>query len=84
MIFSYIPGKKSESGIDPYEDFNGTIYPDGLEFVPQKLAIIKRNEWMVDNSSFLIAYIDHEWGGAYRTFKYAQRKKHIKVISIAN
>ena len=84
MIFSYIPGKKSKSGIDPYEDFNGTIYPDGLEFVPQKLAIIKRNEWMVDNSSFLIAYIDHEWGGAYKTFKYAKRKKHIKVINIAN
>ena len=84
MIFSYIPWKKSESGIDPYEDFNGTIYPEGLEFVPQKFAIAKRNEWLIDNASFLIAYIDHEWGGAYRTFRYAKRKKHIKVINIAN
>lgn len=50
----------------------------------QNVAIVKRNEWMIDKSSFLIAYIDHEWGGAYRTFKYAKRKKHIKVINIAN
>ena len=84
MVFSYIPGKKNEFGKDPYEDFNWTIYPEGLEFVPQKLAIVKRNEWMIDKSSFLIAYIDHKWGGAYRTFEYAKRKKHIKVINIAN
>lgn len=82
MVLSYIPGKKNKFGIDPYKDFNWTIYPEGLEFVPQKLAIIKRNEWMVNKSSFLIAYIDHEWGGAYKTFKYAKRKKHIKVINL--
>jgi len=84
MVFSYIPGKKNEFCIDRYEEFNGTIYPEGLEFVPQKFAIIKRNEWLINKSSFLIAYIDHEWGGAYRTFKYAKRKNHIKVINIAN
>ncbi len=84
LVFSYIPREKDKSGIDPYKDFDKTLYPEGLEFVPQRLAIIKRNEWMVDRASFLIAYIDHEWGGAYKTFKYAKRKKHIKIINIAN
>ena len=84
MIFSYLPGKKNEFDSNPYKDFDGTIYPYGLEFVPKRFAIVKRNEWVIDNSSFLITYINHKWGGAYRTLEYAKRKKHIQFINIAN
>ena len=84
MIFSYLPGKKNEFDSNPYKDFDGTIYPYGLEFVPKRFAIVKRNEWMIDNSSFLITYINHKWGGAYRTLEYAKRKKHIQFINIEN
>ena len=84
MIFSYLPGKKNEFDSNPYKNFDGTIYPYGLEFVPKRFAIVKRNEWVIDNSSFLITYINHKWGGAYRTLEYAKRKKHIQFINIAN
>ena len=84
MILSYLPGKKNEFDSNPYKDFDGTIYPYGLEFVPKRFAIVKRNEWVIDNSSFLITYINHKWGGAYRTLEYAKRKKHIQFINIAN
>ena len=62
--------------------YDGTIYPE-LETVPPKFAIIRRNEWIIDNSNFLIAYVKNQYGGAYRTLKYAQRKKHIIIRNIA-
>ena len=59
------------------EIFDGTIYPD-IENVPPRFAIIKRNEWMVKQSDFMIAYVNYPWGGAYKTLQYAERKKNIK------
>ena len=53
--------------------YDGTIYPP-LENVPKRLAIIKRNEWMVDHSDVIVAYVLHEWGGANIMLQYATRK----------
>lgn len=65
----------------PYPDmeyrkdlYDCSEYPP-LENVPKKFAITKRNEWMVDNSDVLIAYIEYTTGGALKTFEYAKRKK---------
>ena len=55
--------------------YDGTIYPE-LESVPRKYAISKRNEWIVNHSDYVIAYISHSFGGAYKTLLYA--KKHNK------
>lgn len=76
-----MPVEKSEFDLDPYNEYDGTIYPD-LEYVPKRFAIVKRNEWMINNSNFLIAHVKHDWGGAYRTLQYARRKKDIKIIQI--
>ncbi|MDY6367339.1 MAG: hypothetical protein SPL13_02335 [Clostridia bacterium] len=54
--------------------YDGTIYPP-LETVPKKFAILKRNEWMVDNCDLLVAYVKYPWGGARKTLDYAIRKK---------
>lgn len=70
LILAY----KNESGINRYEDFDDMIYPN-LEPVLSKYAIIKRNEWAVSQSDFLIAYVHREWGGAYRTLSYARKQK---------
>lgn len=32
---------------------------------------------MIDKSDFLIAYVEHNSGGAYRTLEYTKRKKHM-------
>ena len=47
-----------------------------------KAAITKRNEWLIDHSDLLIAYVQTESGGAYQTMKYAQQKG-IEIINIA-
>lgn len=61
--------------------FDSSVYPN-IEKVPKRFAILKRNEWLINNSDFLIAYV-HRLGGAHKTLEYAQKKKHIKVINIA-
>ena len=34
-----------------------TLYPNGLEFVPKRFAISKRNEWMIKKSAYVICYV---------------------------
>ena len=54
--------------------YDYTLYP-GLEEVPLRFAISKRNEYMVDAADIIVAYVNHEWGGAAKTLEYARRKK---------
>ena len=63
------------------ELYDGTIYPE-LENVPRRYAISKRNEWIVNHSDYVIAYISHTFGGAYKTLLYA--KKHDKPYTNLN
>ena len=62
------------------ERFDGIIYPE-IENVPKKYAISKRNEWIVDQSDFIIFYISHNFGGAYNALKVVTKKKlqHINL-----
>lgn len=54
--------------------YDGIIYPP-LENVPRQFCISKRNEWMVNEADFLIAFVKYSWGGAAKTLEYAKRKK---------
>ena len=56
------------------DHYDGIIYPP-LEKVPYRLAIIRRNEWMIDNADVVVSYVDHSWGGAAKTLAYAKKKK---------
>lgn len=59
-----------------------SIYPS-LENVPKRFAISKRNEWMMTNADFVIAYVERDFGGAYKSLKVAKRKNK-KIINICN
>ena len=52
--------------------YDTSVYPP-LEGIPLRLAILKRNEWMIRNSDIIIAYITHNFGGAYKGVEYAKR-----------
>ncbi len=69
------------ANMDFYEKFyDEIICPDELYGVHFKSAITKRNEWLVDHSDVLIAYVNKDGGGASKCLKYAKRKE----ISIEN
>lgn len=66
-----LPYLQNNMDIDGYDE---TVYPP-LESVPKRFAISKRNEWMVQQSDILVAYVIHSWGGASKMLEYARRKK---------
>ena len=61
--------------------YDESVYPP-IEDVPKRFAISRRNEWMVDKADVIIAYVDHDWGGAAATLRYAERKKK-RIINVA-
>ena len=52
--------------------YDESVYPP-LENIPFKFAITYRNKWMVENADCIICYVKHDWGGAFKTFKYAKK-----------
>lgn len=54
--------------------YDEVIYSSELYNVYYKSAITKRNEWLIDNSEMLVAYVVREFGGAYECLKKAQQK----------
>ncbi len=71
------------ANMDFYEQFyDEIICPDELYGVHFKSAITKRNEWMVDHSDVLIAYVNKNSGGAAACYKYATQKD-ISIYNIA-
>lgn len=55
------------------ERYDLIIYPE-IENRPLKFAITYRNRYMVDKADYVICYVEHDWGGAYQTYKYAKKK----------
>lgn len=60
--------------------FDSSLYPP-IENVPLRFAISKRNEWMMKSADFVIVYVKRNYGGAYNSFRIANRKKK-KIINI--
>jgi uncharacterized phage-like protein YoqJ len=73
-VTPYITASCKEK-IDSIKNYYDEIIYPPLENVPLRFAISRRNEWMVDNSDIIIAYIMHNWGGAAKTLEYAKRHK---------
>ncbi len=69
---------------DPYfEKFYDEIWYPVDEKTHPKAAITKRNQWMIDNTDLLVAYVEPDRkGGAMTTLKYA-KKQGVEVINLA-
>ena len=65
-----------ESGV-----YDSAMYPE-LENVPLKFAINYRNQWMIERADLIIAYVDREYGGAYNSLRFAERKGK-RIINLA-
>lgn len=80
LVVPYITSSYLERISLHTKELDEVIYPP-LENIPPKFAIIRRNEWMIDNSDLLIAYVKYSRGGAAKTLEYAKRRR-IKIILI--
>ena len=78
VVLAYLPG--IDKNLEYYQQ-EETIYPEGLERVPYRLAIIKRNEWMLKRADFVVTYTAYTQGGA-GTFQELAEKKGKVTISL--
>lgn len=74
VVYAYIPNEGRE-------DFEHTVFPEGIESAPKRFAIDYRNRWMEKHSDFVIAYVGHSLGGAAKYVETA-RKHGKKVIDL--
>ena len=76
VVLAYMPDEH-------IKEFYGedTIFPDGLETVPKRFAISKRNDWMIRQSGFAVCYVHKVTGGAAK-FREKAEKKGLKTIDV--
>lgn len=79
MVLPYHPAERPVE--IPY-GFDGTYYPEGVEAVPRRFAIVKANEIMVDTSDWLIAYVEHGASNSRKILEYARRKESIQIVQL--
>ena len=49
--------------------------------MPLRFAISYRNKWMIEQSDYVVTYVNHSWGGAAQ-FKELAEKKGKTVIEL--
>lgn len=65
--------------------YDEVLYPSELYDIYFKSAITKRNEWLVENSDMLVAYVTHNKGGAAHCLKKAiERNIEIRRVDRAS
>ena len=79
VILAYMPQSRTK---ESYNDYSDTIFPEEFEKILPKYAIVKRNNWMLNRSDYVVSYITHTWGGAAQ-FKRLAEKKGKTVINLA-
>ena len=57
------------------------MYPNGLEKVPQRFAIDRRNRMMIDWSDIVVTFVCYSVGGAAK-YKEIAEKKGKKVLNL--
>ena len=68
VVLAYMPSEHSVLG-----DTSDTMLPEGIELVHPRYAISWRNNWMLQKSDFVVAYVAHSWGGAAQYVRKASR-----------
>ena len=75
IVLSYI----NETSISGHQEL--TVFPEELASAPKKFAISKRNEYLLNNSSILVCYVNNTFSNAYKWTEKA-RKKGLSIVEI--
>ncbi len=78
VVLAYLPqGKPSPDRVFPLP----TLVPEGLETIPPRFAILRRNQWMLSRTDYVIGYLQYPFGGAAPFIEKADRL-HKTVIRL--
>lgn len=83
LVIPYITKEINDYKELYYKSYDCILIADIPASTPARYKIIKANQYMVDNSAYLICCVRRSYGGAARTLEYAKRKNHIKIFNLA-
>lgn len=83
-LFLLLPYHPFDQPIEVPAGFDGTYYPEGMEMVPKRVAIIRANQCMATNCTHLIAYVNHYMGGSGKILEYARKLEKKGDLHITN
>lgn len=84
ILMMVLPYHPADRPVNKPDGFDGTYYPDGLEHVPKKYAIVRANRLMVDISDWLVCYVCHGASNSRNLLEYAKRREDKGVLRIKN
>lgn len=79
LLIPYHPGEKP---IEVPDGFDSTFYPPDMEKIPRRLAIVRANHYMVDNTDYLVAYAWHPGSNARELLSYARSREKRGLIHV--
>lgn len=74
LLMLVLPYHPAERPVEIPYGFDGTYYPEGMESVPRRFAIVQANRRMVDGADWLIAYVRHGASNSRKILEYAQKQ----------
>ena len=84
LLMLVLPYHPEERHVSVLEGFDGTYYPEGLESVPRRFAIIRANRILIDESDWLVCYVRHGASNSRKLLEYAERRRRKGLIQIEN
>lgn len=83
-LFLVIPYHPADRPIEAPPGYDGTFYPEGMEAVSRRYAIVKANRMMIDTCDWLVAYVTHTISNAHNLLEYAMRQQKKGLIQVIN
>ena len=83
-LYLVLPYHPAERPVPAPVGFDGTYYPEGMETVPKRYAIVRANKQLVKSSDWLLVYVCHPGSNARNLLEYAQRREQKGLIHIEN
>ena len=81
FVTPYMTESHQKNHLNPIRHkYDEILYPP-IEDKPLRYAIVYRNQYMMMLASLVVAYVSHQWGGAWQTYRYAV-KRNRKVINL--
>ena len=85
LLRQLLPYHPAERPVQVPTGFDSTYYPPGMENVPRRFAITRANQYLVDHTDYLIAFVTHPASNAERLLSRAEiraRKGQLRIARL--
>lgn len=79
IVLAYMP-KPSDSFASAYS--GKTVLPEGIESVPRRFAVDRRNRWMIERSDFVVTHVVNSIASGASKYMAIAKKRGKTVINL--